>query len=92
MEIDVTITSADDPFEFSVTVKEAESETRHRVTMSESTYHKLTEGAASPARCLHAAFEFLLDREPKESVLRSFDISVIAQYFPEFEKEIARYL
>ena len=31
---------------------------------------------------------FLLEREPKESILRSFDVSQIATYFPEFEAEI----
>ena len=34
-------------------------------------------------------FAFLLEREPKESILRSFDVSVIGGYFPEFEREIA---
>ena len=34
-------------------------------------------------------FAFLLEREPKESILRRFDVSVIARYFPEFERVIA---
>jgi hypothetical protein len=33
---------------------------------------------------------FLLVREPKESILRSFDVSQIETYFPEFEAEITR--
>ena len=28
---------------------------------------------------------FLLDREPKEAILRVFDISVIRRYFPDFD-------
>ena len=39
-----------------------------------------------------AAFRFLLDREPKESILRRFDVAVISRYFPEFERELPRYL
>jgi hypothetical protein len=39
-----------------------------------------------------AAFRFLLEREPKESILARFDVSVIARYFPEFERELPRYL
>ena len=35
-------------------------------------------------------FEFLLAREPKESILPSFEIPVIGRYFPEFEREIRR--
>jgi hypothetical protein len=38
------------------------------------------------------SFEFLLEREPKESILASFDLTVIARYFPEYESEIARRL
>ena len=43
-------------------------------------------------RCLEAAFQFLLDREPKESILGRFDVAVISRYFPEFERELPRYL
>ena len=39
-----------------------------------------------------AAFRFLLDREAKEQILAHFDITVISRYFPEFERELPRYL
>jgi hypothetical protein len=45
-----------------------------------------------PERCLEPAFQFLLDREPKESILRRFDIAAISRYFPEFERESPHYL
>ena len=32
---------------------------------------------AKRKRCIEAAFQFLLDREPKESILRRFDVTVI---------------
>jgi hypothetical protein len=35
---------------------------------------------------------FLLKREPKESILRSFDLTVISRYFPEYEREMTRRL
>jgi hypothetical protein len=38
------------------------------------------------------SFEFLLEREPKESILARFDLSVISRYFPEYEDEIKRRL
>jgi hypothetical protein len=47
---------------------------------------------APPERCLEAAFRFLLDREPKESILGRFDLTVISRYFPEFERELPHYL
>jgi hypothetical protein len=53
---------------------------------------RLTAGKHTPERCPEAAFRFLLDREPKESILRRFDVTEILRYFPEFEREIPHYL
>jgi hypothetical protein len=90
--IQVRQTAAQDPFAFEVVVREGKGETRHQVTMSRETCERLTSGKHRPERCLEAAFRFLLDREPKESILRRFDVTVISRYFPEFEREIPRYL
>ena len=75
-----------------VTVKEGMSESTHEVTVPESVYQKLTDGKISKAECVKAAFRFLLDREPKESILSRFDLPVISRYFPEFEKEFKDYV
>jgi hypothetical protein len=34
------------------------------------------------------SFEFLLEREPNTSILRSFELGVTAGYFPEYERTI----
>ena len=47
---------------------------------------------ASPAQCAEAAIRFLLDREPKESILAAFDIGVIQRYFPEFNHAFPDYV
>jgi hypothetical protein len=78
--------------DFEVVVRERGGETRHRVTMSREMCERLTAGKHTPERCLEAAFRFLLDREPKESILGRFDATVISRYFPEFEQELPRYL
>ncbi len=90
--IDVKLTKSGDPYEFDVTVRERGTETRHRVTMADATYHQLAGERATPERVIEAAFEFLLDHEPKESILSGFDVSVISRYFPTFEQELAGYL
>src|SRR5262245_40012584 len=90
--IQVHATSTGDPLRFEVVVRQGEGETRHEVTMSRATCDRLTAGKHTPERCLEAAFRFLLDREPKESILRRFDVTVIARYFREFERELPRYL
>jgi hypothetical protein len=75
-----------------VVIREGRGETRHHVTMSRQMADRLTAGKRTPERCLEAAFRFLLDREPKESILARFDVMVISRYFPEFERELPRYL
>jgi hypothetical protein len=90
--IEVTRAGEGDPFEFQVVVRVGQGESRHRVTMSRELYQKLTAGSYTPEQCVEAAFRFLLDREPKESILARFDATVISRYFPEFEREMPRYL
>ncbi len=90
--IDVQQTSTGDPLQFTVVVREATGETTHRVSMSAALYRKLARGRVSEAGFIQAAFRFLLEREPKESILRSFDVAVIGRYFPEFERAIGSYL
>jgi hypothetical protein len=34
-------------------------------------------------------FQFLLDREPKVSILRRFDVTGISRYFPEFRRYLS---
>jgi len=74
-----------------VCVREGKSETRHQVTMAKRDREHLAAGRTAE-QIVEAAFRFLLDREPKESILPRFDIMVIARYFPEFEHELPRYL
>ena len=47
---------------------------------------------ADPAAIVRATLAFLLDREPPTSIMASFDCSVVARYFPEYETELPRYL
>lgn len=81
-----------DPATFEVVVREGRGESRHQVTIAAATQNKLTGGRHTAEALLEAAFRFLLDREPKESILGRFDITVIGRYFPEFERELPRYL
>jgi hypothetical protein len=39
-------------------------------------------------RLVYETVAFLLEREAKESILRSFDITVVGRYFPDFDAEI----
>jgi hypothetical protein len=87
-EIDVRPTGRDDKYEFDVMVREGASESLHTVTLSREDHERLSGGAASPEALVAESFRFLLEREPKESILRRFDLTVIGRYFPEYEREI----
>jgi hypothetical protein len=81
-----------DPRRFEVRVCEGSEATSHEVSLSRAQLDALAQGSATPEQCVEAAFRFLLEREPKEAILRQFDIAVIASYFTEFPREFPRYL
>ncbi len=89
-EIEVETLGRDEPMRFSVTLREAKDMTRHEVTLSKEMCRRLSDGRDAE-EVIEAAFRFLLAREPKESILSSFDVSVIPRYFPEFDRELSSY-
>jgi hypothetical protein len=73
-----------------VTVTDHGSARDFEVAVSDAELLHYAPAAADPAVLVRRSFEFLLAREPKESILHSFGLSVIGRYFPEFEHEIHR--
>jgi hypothetical protein len=76
---------------FEVEVSEGASRTRHEVAARDEDVRRYG-GEASPERLLAESFRFLLEREPKESILRRFDLPAIERYFPEYPREIRKRL
>ena len=72
---------------FRVEVSEGSDKTVHEVTATSGDVRNYG-GEAAPERLVEESFRFLLEREPKESILRSFDLPLIERYFPEYPKEI----
>jgi hypothetical protein len=91
-DIKVTTTERSDAYECQVTVSERGSETRHQVTLRKADCERLAGDKASPETLVTESFRFLLERESKESILRSFELTVISRYFPEYEREISKRL
>jgi hypothetical protein len=79
-------------FSFDVVVRDARGESRHRVTIDADDAARFARLGAEPARCAEAAMRFLLDREPKESILGTFDMRDVRRYFPEFDDAFPDYL
>jgi hypothetical protein len=80
------------PDEFHVRVIEGKNATSHVVTMKTSEYERISGKKVSPPELVRRAFEFLLARERKEEILRKFDLTIIGQYFAEFEQAMKRSL
>lgn len=76
-------------YAFQVTIREGGGATHHQVTLCGTDYERLTGGKASPEALVVESFRFLLEREPKEAILDSFELPVIGRYFPEYRREIA---
>ena len=84
----VDCTRTDAGWVCSVTVGDDLEATHHQVAVASDVLERLAPGEVEPTRLVHASFEFLLEREPRESILRSFDLPVIGRYFPEYESRI----
>lgn len=74
--------------EYMVTIKEENNSSEHLVTLDDEYYRELTDEKISKDTLIKRSFEFLLKREPKESILSKFDLRIINNYFPEYENEI----
>jgi hypothetical protein len=77
---------------FSVIVRDPRGESRHQVTVQPDEAQRWTKLGAEPSRGVEAVMRFLLDREPKESILSAFDMRVVRRYFPEFDDAFPGYL
>ena len=91
-QIDVRKASNDAGWIFQVAVTDGDGQTTHRVTVAREAYERLTGQVCPPEELVRRSFEFLLEREPKESILREFDIIVISRYFPDYERELRKRL
>jgi hypothetical protein len=92
-EIDARAEPVADGWRVDVTLRDARGSSSHIVTVRRADYERLTASTrVTPEDLVRASFAFLLAREPKESILRSFDLMTIGRYFPEYEREVVRAL
>jgi hypothetical protein len=89
MRIDVTCTPAANGYRCEVDLVDSRSSTRHSVEVSTAELSRWGRGR-SAEDLVRESFRFLLEREPKESILREFRLLVITRYFPDYETAITR--
>ena len=75
-----------------VTVGTDARASRHEVTVSSEDLARLAPKGITVERLVEASFDFLLAHEPRESILRSFELPVISHYFSDYEPEIRQRL
>jgi hypothetical protein len=81
---------ATESFRVRVRVVDGGGSSEFQVTLFKTDRERLAAGYPSAEAFIRACFAFLLEREPKESILRSFDVSQISTYSPEFEATTSR--
>ena len=64
--------------------------TRHLFLVSRQELADLAPGHYDPEELVRSSFDFLLRREPREAILRQFELSVIERYFPGYADDIRR--
>lgn len=74
---------------FTVIVSQGGRKREYSVTLDDEYHRKLCTPGETKIDLIRRSFEFLLEREPMESILSSFDLTVINRYFPEFESRIS---
>jgi hypothetical protein len=77
-------------YEFLVVVEEKGDKSRHVVTLDDDYYYLLTQAKISKEELIRKSFQFLLERELKESIFSRFNLKAIKNFFPEFESKIVK--
>jgi hypothetical protein len=90
VEPTISVTAVDDRT-FRVAVDEGATRTVHDVTVTPDDLARLAPGETA-TRLVTASFRFLLAREPKEAILRRFDLPTIERYFPDYPTRIRELL
>jgi len=75
-----------------VNVDHAGQRTRHAVTVKRADLERWGDGIArgDVEGLVTRSFNFLLEHEPPNAILASFDLSVIQSYFPDYASAIKR--
>ena len=75
---------------FAAVRSNGEIASEHEVRVTADDLARLAPAAADPTGLVERSMAFLLEREPPTSILRTFDLMVIARFFPAYETAIRR--
>ncbi len=84
MPVEVRCTTDSDGYRCTVEVSDASGKSHHRVRVSGKDFQRWSRGRSAEA-LVRDSFAFLIEREPKESILKEFDLALIRRYFPDYD-------
>ncbi len=67
-----------------------DSSTEHIVLLNDHFHQNISNNKLTKSELITKSFEFLLERESNQSILKKFNLEVISQYFPEYIDEIKK--
>jgi hypothetical protein len=88
--LDVSCVTAANGWLCQVTIDDDGSESRHSVTLIRADFQRLTSSGGTPEDLVRRSVDFLLQREARDQILKSFALPDIGKYFPEYEAEIRK--
>lgn len=71
-----------------VTVGDDPGATHHEVQLSHADLARFAPDSSGPVALVTASFRYLLEHEPRESILRTFALPEIERYFPSYPTEV----
>ena len=85
--VSVSAESKGDGWISEVIVDQGGRQTRHSVTVARADLQRWAGGTEREdvESLVARSFEFLLEREPPDAILTTFDLSVIQRYFPDYD-------
>ena len=87
----VSCSPTDSGWRCTVTLGEDAAATTHEVSVDREVLDDLAPGA-TPEELVRVSFEFLLEREPRESIMREFELPIIGRFFGDYRDEMLRRL
>ena len=83
--------ATEDGWHCTVTLGDDANATTHEVQVDRDALDDLAPGAP-PEELVRASFVFLLEREPREAIMRSFELPIIGRFFGDYRDEIRQRL
>ncbi len=85
--VGVACDPAEDGWHCRVAIGDDAGATEHEVSVDYATLDDLAPGVP-PEEVVRASFEFLLEREPREAIMRRFELPIIGRFFGDYRDEI----